>query len=252
MFNCQTRFRYNQEETIIDCQRNDLLKDIITLYETKSQLPADQFSYFYNGNKINPDLTFAQLNDKDSEIIINVFPKENEIKKSDFIKCAKCIKPAIVEFFNDYWIALSDEKHGQKKIKLQDYNKTQMIDQSKIKCSKCSNSINICKNKFYYCFECNKNFCLKCKSLHKEHKNIVNYSLKFFKCPQHQNQNFTSYCFDCKKNLCLLCEEQHKKHNIIIFSNLFQKQNKELIKKIKKATKLVDNIIDSLQNLSKI
>ena len=79
-----------------------------------------------------------------------------------------------------------------------------MIDQSKIKCSKTKTESY--QNKFYYCFECNKNFCPICQSLHNEHKNIVDYSFKYFRYPQHQNQNFISYCFDCKKNLCFFCK----------------------------------------------
>ena len=30
-------------------------------------------------------------------------------------------------------------------------------------------------------------------------ENIIDNSLKYFQCSQHQNQKFISYCFDCKK-----------------------------------------------------
>ena len=106
MYNYQALFKYNKEEIIIDCQRNDLMKDIITDYETKSKLSSKQFSFFYCGNQINPDLSLSQINDKDSEILVEVFPKENKMKKPDYIKCEKSSKPAILEFFNGYWIAL--------------------------------------------------------------------------------------------------------------------------------------------------
>ena len=49
------------------------MKDIITDYETKSKLSARQFSFFYCGNQINPDLSLSQINDKDSEILVEVF-----------------------------------------------------------------------------------------------------------------------------------------------------------------------------------
>ena len=88
-----------------------------------------------------------------------------------------------------------------------------------------------------------------CQLLHKEHKNIVDYSLKYFRCPQHQSKDFISYCFDCKKNLCFFCVNQHKSHNKINFIDLYQEQeqNKEYIDRIQKVKKLVDDIIDSLQ-----
>ena len=229
MSDYKIHLKYNEKEVIIPCQRNDIIKDIITRYGIISKLPIDQFFFLYKDTKINQDQTFSQINEKDTEILVVVFP--NKIKKSNYIKCFKCINPAIIEFFDNYSISLSDEKHGQKKIKLQDYISTQMIDLNKIKCSKCLNSIDNSENKFYYCFECENNFCVKCKSLHEEHKNIVDYSLKFFKCSQHHEQNFMSYCYDCKKNLCFFCTDQHKEHNIISFNNLFQKQNKNILKK---------------------
>ena len=85
-----------------------------------------------------------------------------------------------------------------------------------------------------------------CQSLHKEHKNIVNYSLKYFRCSFHKDKEFISYCLDCNKNLCIFCINQHKEHNIINFTNLFLEQNKETIEKIQKVKELFDNIIDSL------
>ena len=253
MSNCQIKFHYNQEDVIIQCKRNELMKDIIYHYGIKSGLSVGEFYFFYNEIKINLDLTLAQINDKDKEILIFVYSKENaknKMKEPNIIKCIQCYEPAIVDFSNDYGIVLSDEKHGTKKIKLQDYNTTQIFYQSDIKCSKCSNSkAEIYQDKFYYCFECNKNLCPSCKSLHKEHKNIVDYSFKYFRCPQHQNQNFISYCLDCKKNLCTLCTDQHRKHNTINFSYLYQKQeqNKEYIERIQKVNDLVDTIIDSLK-----
>ena len=253
MSNCQIRFQYNQVNVIIQCQRNELMRDIIIRYGTKSMLPVEQFYFLYGGNKINPDLTLNQINDKDNEILVLVYLKENcknkeKMKESDFIKCTKSTNPAIVEFSNDYCIILSDGKHARKKIKLQEYKSTQMIDQSKIKCSICSKSKLVSyQSKFYYCFECNKNLCPECQFLHKEHKNIVDYSLKYFRCPQHKNQNFICYCLNCKTNLCIICKEQHKEHDKIDFINMFKKQNKKYIEKIQKVKELVDSIIDSLK-----
>ena len=257
MSNCQVIFQYQQQDIIIQCQRNELIRDIIIRYGTKSGLSVDEFYFLYNGKKIDPDLTLSQLNDKDKEILILVYlnentENENTVKIStNYIKNAQNDNPAIVEFSSDYMITLSDVKKNMQKIKLQDYNKTQIVDQSKIKCSNCSNTrANIYQNKFYFCFECEQNFCPTCQILHqKQHKNIVDYSLKYFKCPYHKGQNFISYCVDCKMNFCIFCTNKHKTHDIINFANLLQEENKEFIEKIQKVKKLIDNIIDSLQKV---
>ena len=239
MTDCQIRFKYCDKEIVIEGQRNELMKDIISRYATKLKLAVDGFSFFYNDTKINPELSLDQINGKDTEILIVVSSNENEDKNkiSNYIKCNQCINSVLLEFTNDYCIILKDGKHKTKKIKLQNFQKTQFIDQNEIKCSNCSNTKSeIYQNNFYYCFECDKNFCQKCQSLHNEHKNIINYSLKYFKCPLHQNQNFISYCNDCKKNLCIICTKEHIEHDTIIFTNLFQKKKKlkNILKKYKK------------------
>ena len=251
MLNKQVRFKYCQEDVVIPCQKNEIMRDIIDRYKKQSKISTDKLNFLYGDNKINPDQTLDQVNDKNEEILVLVYlnkneKNENKTKKSDYIKCDQCPIPAIVEFTNDYKINLLDGNHNTQKIKLQDYTNTQMVDQSEIKCSKCSNSKTE-KDKFYYCFECDKNFCDKCQSSHKEHKYIIDYLLKYYKCSQHQGENFISYCLNCKKNLCSFCINQHKEHNLINFTDLHQEQNKECIERIQKIKKIVDDIIDSLE-----
>ena len=96
------------------------MKNIIGRYEIKSGLSIDEFYFLYNGDKINQDLTLAQVNNKDEEILILVYSKENarnenKMKESNIIKCIQCYDTAIVEFSNDYKIILSDEKMVQQK-----------------------------------------------------------------------------------------------------------------------------------------
>ena len=57
MSNCQIRFKYNQKDIIIQCQRNELMSDIISHYGTKSGLSVNGFYFLYKGDKINPDVT---------------------------------------------------------------------------------------------------------------------------------------------------------------------------------------------------
>ena len=253
MSNSQIRFQYCQEDIIIQCLKSELMKEIIGRYGKESGLPIDRLSFLCNGNQVNQNLTLEQINDKDTEVLILVNSKEkkekeNQIIISDYIKCEQSLDPAIVEFSNDYKIVLSNGNHNIQKIKLQDYNGTQIVDQSKIKCCKCSKvKEETYQNNFYYCFECDKNFCPTCQPSHIEHKNIIDYSFKYFRCSIHKNKELNSYCFDCKKNLCVFCEDQHKEHNVINFNNLLKEQSKETIEKIQKVKIFVDNIIDSLQ-----
>ena len=54
--------------------------------------------------------------------------------KSNFIKSAVSDEPAVVEITEDYDLVLDDLKNGAKKMKLEEFNDTQTIDISKIKC----------------------------------------------------------------------------------------------------------------------
>ena len=252
MSKAKIQFQYSQEE-VIKCQKDELMRDIISRYGTKSGLKVNELNFLYGNNKINPDQTLSQVNDKDSKITIVVESNKNEKNKdkdneSNIIKCPDCLEPAVVEFTKDYGISLTDATHGTKKIKLQEYNNTQIIDESEIKCSNCPNSLaNSDVNNFYYCFECKKNFCSKCKPSHSNHKNIVDFSEKDFRCPQHPGKDFASYCLNCKKNLCVFCSKEHKNHDITNFSNLIQEENKEYIDRIQKVNKIVDAMISYLQ-----
>ena len=255
MLDCQIKFQYHQDNVVFQCRRNELMNDIINQYKTKLKSSIDKCCFFYNDEQINPDLNLSQIDNQNKEILILVNPEknkkiENKTKKSNIIKCLQCDDPGILEFSNDYKINIFGGEYDKKKINLQDFKCTQIINQNEIKCSECSKFIeNIYEEKFYYCFECKKNFCPTCKTLHKEHKNIVDYLLKYFKCSQHQDQNFIYYCFNCKKNLCIFCIKQHQTHNTICLNDLFVEngQKQKLITKIQKVKEFVDTIIDSLK-----
>ena len=99
MSDCQIQFRYCQEDIIIKCQKKELMKDIINRYGTKLGLLVNKFSFFYNGNKIDIDLTLDQINNQNKTVLILVYPNvteenENEIKKSNFIKSSQYTDPA--------------------------------------------------------------------------------------------------------------------------------------------------------------
>ena len=61
MASYQIRFQNHQEEVVIKCQKNELMKGIISRYGIKSGFKINEFDYFYNGTKINNDLTLSQI-----------------------------------------------------------------------------------------------------------------------------------------------------------------------------------------------
>ena len=94
MPSCQIRFRYGKDDVVIQSKRTELMNDIISLYGTKLGLSINELIFFYNGNKIDKELTLAQINDKENEILIDVYPKEieeneNKIQKLNFIKSSQ-------------------------------------------------------------------------------------------------------------------------------------------------------------------
>ena len=216
----------NQERTMLQCKGNDLMIDVIRRYNIKAGLELEKYFFACNGMVIRGDQTLKEVSQGKTEAEVLALLKEdaqnvNYIKESDYVKCEQCFEPAVIEFLKDYWITLSDGKHGKRKIKLLDFVATQLVDQRSIKCSKCNKTRgDVHLNQFYYCFECCKNFCPICKAMHHEHANIVDLSLKQFKCPNHQDQGYAFYCLKCKKNFCTYCTQEHEGHGVVNFGKL--------------------------------
>ena len=80
--NCQIRFLYKINDVIIKCERNEQMRDIINRFGINSGLQINEFDFLYRGKKINPDRILAQINNKDLEILILVYPNNNIINKN--------------------------------------------------------------------------------------------------------------------------------------------------------------------------
>ena len=89
---------------------------------------------------------------------------ETKIIKSKDIICPEC-KENILINIKDYRINLNECKnnHSRNNIKLEEYENTQKIDLSKIKCDKCNKYNN---SEFYVCYSCNIILCTSCKINH--------------------------------------------------------------------------------------
>ena len=183
--------------------------------------------------------------------------KNKTIIKSKYIICPIC-KENIKFKIRDYKIYLYECKNGHEinNILLNEFEETQYIDISKIKCEKCkkNNKSNTYKNEFYKCIECGINICPICKSSHDKSHNIINYDQKDYICQKH-NQFFIKYCKSCKMNICLICENEHKEHNNISFEEMIPNENeiKEYMNKLRESIDLFkNNIKEIIFKLNKI
>ena len=113
---------------------------------------------------------------------------------------------------NNYKIRLYDckNKHNTNKIKINEFDNAQYIDQYKIVCNKCKerNKKDSYNNEFYICNSCKINLCPLCKNIHDKKHNIINYDQKNYICETH-NMPYISYCKECQNNKCMICEQDH-------------------------------------------
>ena len=257
---------YNGIENILQCKKEDTMKEIFRKYKNKVDINYKEVYFLYGGNNIDLELTYEQTINKDDlergEMKILLYNKtnineDNSQIKSKYVICPECKENCFLNLQN-YKISLSGCKKGHKidNILLNEFEQTQIINESKIKCDKCmkktkNNSYN---NQFYKCFTCQQNFCPLCKSLHDKNHIIIDYDKKDYICNIH-NETFISYCKDCKINLCMQCEESHNNHIVIEYRSLIPKKAniegalKELnnINKIKEIINKMINILKEIK-----
>ena len=273
----EIEFIYNGMKSTIQSNKNDKMKDIIQRFIFKLGKEKNNFYFLYGGQQINEYLSFdEQANEEDkmrNKMCILVNDENNSIinknlKKSKNIICPKC-KELIKINIKDYKIFLYDCKNGHKldNIFINEFEKTQNIDESKIICNICNNNdkSKAFNNQFFKCFSCDINICPLCKLNHeKVHKNIYNYDIINYMCKIH-NKSYNSYCKKCNKNLCILCEKEHNNHGIISYGeiipnidNLNEEMNKykqkidDLNKVINKFILKLNSIIENMKIIYKI
>lgn len=203
---------FQGNETRIQCQTNEKLKDIFTKFANKIGKDINLIDFLYESTKINDELTFLQVaNQRDLKINkmnITAYENNQNIVKSKEIICPECGENIRINL-KDYKISLYECKNNHKidNMLFNDFANSQKIDYSKILCSACKKDKNILYNKkFYKCNSCGIILCKKCKKKHNENHNIINYDKKNYKCEVH-NERYSSYCKTCNKNLCILCEK---------------------------------------------
>ena len=222
-------FTFEGIDTIIQCNANDKLEEIIDKFFIKVNFTGDKNNlyYTYNENILNnKELTFNKIaNDLDKNrnkinIKIKKFGEDtNKINQiiSKEIVCPNCKENIFMEIkrfrINFYGCR---NNHNFDNIPLSKYEKTQKIDISKIICDICKKKYDTSTNDndFYICYSCNKNICNLCNSKHDQDHIIINYENKNCICKLH-NDEFIKYCQTCKENICIMCEKKHDNHELI-------------------------------------
>ena len=260
------KFTFNGIETIIQCKKEDKMKDICNRYLSKIEiLDINSLIFLYGGEKINLNLTVGELanstniNRNEMNILVCEIQKstinddKNLKNKSKEIICPKCYENCKIQI-KDYKIKLFDCKndHELNNLSFEEFNNSQFIIESIITCNNCNN---INKNKtynkqFFKCITCNNNLCPLCKSIHNDTHKVLDYDKKNYICNIH-NDSYISYCNKCKINLCMQCEIKHECHEIIYFKKILpnEEEIKKNINEFRKSINELKNNINQIINI---
>ena len=261
-------FNYNGSTFIIQCNNDDKMK-IVNKFLTKCEKNKKNIFFLYNGQILNEELVFNRCaNNLDkSRNYMNVLVIEqqyvdddsNKFKKSDYIICPKCNERAYISI-KDFKFTIYGCKNGHitENLNINEFTKSQSIDQSKILCNNCNISkFEINNDEFFRCYTCEQNVCNICKNSHEKSHILKSYELYNYYCDLHCDL-YINYCDDCKIDLCAFCEKDHKNHKIITYGSLLPdmekiekndlQNTKEIIVELKSS---INDMSNHLNNLNK-
>ena len=150
---------------------------------------------------------------------------QNSINYKNII-CPECGENAQIKI-EDFKINLFGCKNGHniKNISLENFEKTQELNNSKIICDQCKKNNKSNNNEFFYCSTCKMNVCSSCKINHDKNHDIIDYEKKKNICDIH-NEKYIKHCNECQLNICMFCENSHKNHDLKYFGDLIPDINK--------------------------
>jgi len=264
---------YNDKTTKIECKPEEKMGDIYKKFSDKNSIDVNSIYLCYNERVIIQKVRiqdFLNYDDKKrNEIKIYAALKDDEMnfKKSKEVICPICGDPAQIKLKNSK-ISIHECKynHNIDDLNINEFETSQLINESKIICGKCKNinKRDTYKNEFFICNTCNLNLCPLCRSCHDKTHEIIYYENKNFKCGLH-NEVYSLYCKTCKKNICTLCEQDHEDHDIIRLGKLIIKkddlENKlkefklsldKFREDIKRIINIFQKVLDHCENLYKI
>ena len=246
----QVQFDFKNFKIVIPCRIDETMETIIQRFLIKCEIKSsDNLFFLCNGRIVDKKLSFKEVangmdNDRNQiNIIVNEKQTEQKnvsvLKKSKHVICPQCNENIFMSI-KDYTISLEECKNGHKinNILLSEFEKTQYLDYSSIKCNSCKEikKSETFDNKFYICCECQNFLCPLCKKAHKQEHHIFDYDQKNFICRKHY-ESYISYCSDCKNDICLLCIKEHNGHKLINYGDIMPNINasEEELNKLKKA-----------------
>ena len=267
-------FIYESKEIKIPCKESDLIREILGRFEAKVNVDINKFYFLHDGDILSRDKRLDSLLNNESKKnkciqILAIKEEDSEkidtLRKSEDVICPNCYRPGRLLFDHLNVILFCNIGHTTGNLSLEEYEKTQKINESKIICDICkkNNKSETYNNQFYICFKCKKNICPTCKSLghNKEHDEYVHkYQDRIFFCDEH-NEIYNMYCNTCEKNICIECENEHSSHKLISYGSvlinakeLLNQQNK--IKEIalcikEKGNKLINQINKIIEDIDK-
>ena len=255
----QIEFIFENNKTLVQCQKEEMMKDIFKRYASKTKIDINSFYFVYGGNKINDEIKLSELiTDMTSinEIKILVFKIDIPIEniqnifiKPKYARCPECgenIKFKIINYkINIYGCR---NMHKINNILLNEYEKIQSYDLTKIVCEQCKNKNkkDIFDNEFYKCYKCNINLCPLCKTIHDKTHNIINPDKNYI-CNIH-NESYSKYCDNCHINLCMSCEGEHKGHSTKYLGDIIPNIN-EIKNKMKELKKMIDSFKSGINEI---
>ena len=252
-------FDYKQIQTIIQANLEDSFNTIINKFVNKTNLNLNEIYFLSNGKNIkNSDIIeniMSESDKKNKRIIILVYSVDNNHENTNVIKSNDIICPTCKELCKfdiiEHKILLYECKneHIMENIKLDEFNNTQNIDISQIKCNNCKNKSksDTYKNEFFICCDCNMNLCPLCKSIHDKSHSIINYDNKNYICNKH-NETFIKYCKDCNIDLCFSCINGHKNHKVLSYEDKLI-DIKELRKKMNNLKIVINKFKTNLEEI---
>ena len=273
----EINFNYEGNTIPIKFKSNESIKEIYNNFCIKLSLNIKSLYFLYNGKIIDEKLTLDKvINSEDKKrnkmnILVfsmkDKYPNENNSQvKAEQIICPKCEENAKIKIVN-YMLKIYGCKnnHLTENILLNQFEKTQLIDESKIICNFCKKtSKDNFKKEFSFCGTCKRNLCPICKDSHDKEHIIINYNLKNYTCPEH-GDSYNSYCDDCKKNICIACEEEHSGHHLESFGKMLPKKDElknkinelkininKFREQIKEIKKVLNYVMDNMENYFKI
>ena len=257
----QLEFLYENQTILIQCNKDEKMINSFEKFFTKARLDKNSVYFKYQQTILSREDYEKKIeevmDEKDKKtnkmritaILIGNKDIINNSAKSSTIICPECGENCFIKI-EDYKVTLFNCKneHEVKDIYLDEYEKKQKIDISKIICENCKekNKSLTYENKFYRCLSCKINLCPLCKCSHDKSHIIIDYDKKDYICEKH-NDPFINYCCSCKKNLCLYCND-HNSHECISFEKIIPNRD-DLRNGIEKLRKKLDKFDDKIKEL---